>query len=347
MDFIKKLSELNLWYIPLIVVAVVLLFGFWTGFWRGWKSSLYFMVWNLVGFYAFLFILDGMYDSHIKDAIKHWFGSVEDSLGPNAFMRFMDLFRGWLVLMAVLTFLSVWNFIAWLVHLFFKKRFKKHLIENKKAGKSNAGSRLLGGFFGLIAVIPASASAMASSTVLSSDKTVNKGTDKFVSGITFGIVPQLSEDWDAIYGLVLSAPSAENMANLFSGALYQSEEDANGNLVIKNDANGNPIVKDDAIKIDELKKASPSIIKMLNYAKSAEVALDVLKYRIAKNTGGLQHQTLDEDALKIIEDQNHFGALKGVFQGLTEQGKNVLKDIISETATTPEIAQKLADFLAD
>lgn len=310
MDLIRKLSEQNLWYIPIIVVCVLLLAGFLNGFFRGWKSSLYFMVWNLFGFYVALLILDAIYDSVLKDMAKNWFAAIEDSLGDKAFDDFFALFHGWLVLMMVLLVLSFWNFIAWIVHFFFKKRFQKHLKENKAAGKSNAGSRLIGGFFGIVAVIPSAASAMASSTVISSNDELNKNVDSFVKAMTFGKVDEVSGDWDAMYGLALSASSARDFTLIVTG-------NVDANFVTTMVENG-------------FVKNAPSIVRMFNNEKSATIGEDVvkhqfetLKYEPDPNDPNadlsLKEIVLTKDQVDAIATQNP--TIQGIFAGLNPSGK--------------------------
>lgn len=343
MNFINNLSGHNLWYIPLIVAAVLMLFGFFTGFWRGWKSSLFYMIWNLVGFYVALFILDAIYDPTLKDMAKKWFTSVSDAVGPNSFSNFLDLFRGWLVLMLVLAVLSVWNFIAWIVHLFFKKRFTQHLKDNKAAGKSNVGSRLIGGLFGIIAVVPTTASAMASSTVISSNDQINKGVDKFVNAFTFGKVSQVSEDWEAIYELILSAQNAQDLGYITIGEI----QDDKGNVILN---------------VDALKRNSSTLVKMLNNPKSAQTAKNVISYQVEKqyeafaksdaNYTREQHKLSDVKITNLISLlKNDPTNLSGVFFGLTNNGKANLKAIFDANAPKALAddqangTQKLVDFL--
>lgn len=311
MDSIKHLSELNLWYIPIIVACVLLVAGFLNGFFRGWKSSLYFMIWNLVGFYVALLVLDAIYDSVLKDMAKNWFTAIENSLGATAFDDFFTLFHGWLVLMMVLLVLSFWNFIAWIVHFFFKKRFQKHLKENKAAGKSNAGSRLIGGFFGIVAVIPTTASAMASATAISSNEELNENVDSFVNAMTFGKVTEVSGDWDAMYGLALSATSAQDLAQIVIGNI---DKDIAKSMI------DNGLVKN-----------APSIVRMLNNEKSAKIAKDVIEYQINEklidaNGNKIPVQdtftTADVDALFKDANGNEINhELIGIFSGLTTSGK--------------------------
>lgn len=319
MDSIKHLSELNLWYIPIIVACVLLVAGFLNGFFRGWKSSLYFMIWNLVGFYVALLVLDAIYDSVLKDMAKNWFTAIENSLGATAFDDFFTLFHGWLVLMMVLLVLSFWNFIAWIVHFFFKKRFQKHLKENKAAGKSNAGSRLIGGFFGIVAVIPTTASAMASATAISSNEELNENVDSFVNAMTFGKVTEVSGDWDAMYGLALSATSAQDLAQIVIGNI---------------DSNIAKTMIDHGFA-----KNAPSIVRMLNNEKSAKIAKDVIEYQINEkliddkgNKIPAQHTMSEQDVQQLSKDcgwtyENQ--GMNGIFAGLTTTGKANFNAIIN------------------
>lgn len=302
MDFIRKMSELDLWYIPIIVLVVMLFLGFWTGFWRGWKAALYFLIWNLVGYVAMIITLSELYESTFKNLAEKLLNSVIDNLGQQAFDNAISLFKGWIILVVVLSFLSLWNLLAYIFYFLFRKRMLKHLKENKAAGKSNAGSRLLGGAFGIITALPTAASMMGASTIASNNSQVNKFVDKFTNVISLGKVNHISDDWDAIYGLVLSASSAQDLSNLFQGG---------------------------SVNIDQINKDKDSITQLFNNPKSAQIASDVIKHQLSKQ----QVSSIDQSMIDAaIANSAQLDQLQGVFSGLTAEGIENLKTAIQANA---------------
>lgn len=313
-DTIKKLSELDLWYIPIIVLVLLLLIGFWTGFWRGWKSALYFFVWNIAGFIAALFIFDAIYEKQLVTLAKKFAGSIEDKIGTAAFNDTLKLFKGWIVLMLVLVALTVWNFIAWLVHLFFKKHFQKQLKLNKELGKSNASSRLVGGLLGTLTVIPSAVAAMASSTIFTNNAGVNKFIDKTTSAITFGKTKTVAEDWDAIYALVLSANHASDLVDVLT----------------------KPNVDQSAI--DNVKANADTIKSMLENPKSAALVQDIVAH------------VMDGKTKPTAADLSSATGVNGVLSGLSIDGQqtliNVLKAVVAPSGDAVADETAIKSFVA-
>lgn len=277
MDFIRKMSEMDLWYVPIIALVVLLLMGFWIGVWRGWKLALYYLTWNVVGYLVALFVLDSIYESQLKTLANNLAKDVTDKIGTEALDKTLTLFKGWIVLMLTLVVLAVWNFLAWLVHFFFRKHLKLQKVE----GKSNVKARIIGGVFGVVTAIPGTLAFVGATSISVNNKGVSKFIDGATSAITFGKTTSISEDWDAIYGLVLSADHVADIINVFQG---QTVDDAKINTV------------------------ADSITNILNNSKSAEIALSI----ITKD-----NPTINVDQIK--SQTNFAGILSGLTtQGKTE-----------------------------
>lgn len=344
MNYLEKISKLDIWYVPIIVVALMLLLGFWTGFWRGWKTALYYLAWNAAGFIAGILILDALYENEVKHIADNLLSKFKDNLGEKAVDDTLSLLKGWVILLVVLGAMSVLNVVATIIFwIWLKKRWVGELKRNKQEGKSNTKSRMIGGVIGVIAAIPSTVGAVGAATIVSKNPNVNSWTDKVTKIVTFGKVDAITEDYDAMYGLVLSAPSAGDLGYLFIGAMPQ--------IAASTDKETQDYY---ATAVKGLRDNSESIVRMLNNSRSAQIAKDVLDYVVNeknKDQYGIkltQKGITDTEALKYTgDDKKEYYTFSRIFHGLTQTGKDNLISLLDKFKESNLDVRDFVEFLTD
>ena len=167
----------NIWYIPIIIFTSLLFIGFIIGFMSGWKTSLYFLFLNILGFISSIF------------ASKYILLTFKDK-----FIVF-DFLNSYLFPLIILMYMISANFIFWIFYLIFFRRKLKIKSKNnysrrelelneQENNKSNFKTRIIGSGISLISVLPTTIIATGISTVVTSETCMLNLSNKFLNLIT-------------------------------------------------------------------------------------------------------------------------------------------------------------------
>ncbi|WKX02703.1 hypothetical protein [Candidatus Mycoplasma mahonii] len=195
MDFI---TDNQFDWLPPIILVVLLLIGGLVGWFLGWKSSLYFLIWNILGLVTGVLIVYYLYDIFInKTNFEIIIINIKKILTENKFITKS-------IIGAIITLVSliVFNLFAFIFYWVFRSTLKRSLKDAKKAKKSILLTRTLGSTIGVISTIPASLFATTLSTTMSGLNKFTHSTSKMVDFITIGQFKNLDENIKHVIYLV-------------------------------------------------------------------------------------------------------------------------------------------------
>ena len=298
MDFIRDLSMKEYTWLPITMIVFFILVGFGIGFWNGWKTAAYFMVWNVVGALTIVLVAKAMYNDHIKTIAEDYLpASIKTNLGGNLDSA-LALFKNLTVMLIMLAGLVVVNLIALVIYFFIRKHLKREIFLNKKNGISNATTRVLGGGIGCIVALPFASTMGVLSTTISKDEGVNKWVSGMAKISTFGQVSDSTEDIRRIYSLALAADSAQELIKVFSAGTV------------------------DANSIEKLKDNKEAILNILKDSTTYELAKQVIGEKADSSTA----------IGNVTAFTGSHADLKGIFQGATTEQMAKAKELIKVAA---------------
>ena len=171
------------WLPPVILASIVAIAAL-IGFWNGWKTAVYFLGWNVVGFAAVLITMATGYSAlvnFVPDDLDMGGISIKDLLVDN-----QDTIKPLGIMILTIVVLLVTNFIAFLLYWIFRGKLKRSIKKAKADGTSNFNSRFFGATIGVITALPIALSATMLSTVVSPTNKFTNFTSDVYGGLTAG-----------------------------------------------------------------------------------------------------------------------------------------------------------------
>ena len=218
-EIIEKLEILNYWFAPISLLALIIIIGFSVGFINGWKTSLYFLCWNistlLIVIFAFGPIFDQVASGVVIDFIDNLI--IDNHSSPEVEQSVLAILKPVLILAFLIAIALVMNLIALIIYLFIRKKLKRSIKENKSQGRSNTISRFVGAGIGTISALPIAVAAGDLATGVSLNKNVNRLADGLAELITIGQAHDVSEDIHGVYGLFGALEAETALEAIFSG----------------------------------------------------------------------------------------------------------------------------------
>ena len=246
-------------WLPWTVFGVLMFLAAIRGFWQGWKSATYFLVFNIVFVAAGIISLVVSYDM-IVDAVTGMMPTVEIGSGSggaspdtSAMIKVAsDSIKPIIWEVALVAVIIVGYILSSLIYWFFRGKLKRTIRENKKEGLSNTSARFIGAGVGVVTMLPFAAFASSISAIASPKESYNE----FLSYLTKGLSATQIDDSEG------ANDSARHLLGLV-------DEDATNALTVITNFMGNPIETIEAQKkypnqAEILKKGKKLIENILN-----------------------------------------------------------------------------------
>lgn len=239
------------WWISVLSFLVIVLISGLTGLWNGWKTSTYFLVWNVIAVVVGMFVT-----SPILEAVE---SQIDLSNVPIKIAE-TNPYVGPLILFVIIL---ATNLLAFLIYWFVRKPLKRSIKENKRNGKSNGYTRLIGMGVGVITGLP-SAIIMTNYASLT---TTDNGFTKFNGAMLAGITGTKFEgfdktDKDSIKSILQMANDSEQIDEFAN--IFRPQSDANGALIPVDFTKGK--AKEAKEKIEKI-FANPTSLKIFDPTK--------------------------------------------------------------------------------
>ena len=126
-------------YLPIIIFFVILVIGFLIGMLSATKSSLYFLIWNIV-FLGLYYFLKEFYDPLVQN--------IFDKIGWKSAKNTYNYG------IIYLSYIFLVNIFALNIYIFLRSKIKESVVIAKQNGDSIWKSRIGGGFISLITFLP-------------------------------------------------------------------------------------------------------------------------------------------------------------------------------------------------
>lgn len=126
-------------YLPMIIFFVILIIGFLIGMLSATKTSLYFLVWNII-FLSLYYFLKEFYDPLVQNI----FNRIGWKSAKNPY-NYGIIYLSYILLI---------NSFSLNIYIFLRSKIKESIIIAKQNGESIWKSRIAGGFISLITFLP-------------------------------------------------------------------------------------------------------------------------------------------------------------------------------------------------
>ena len=211
----KWLNLIPSYFGPLMFFVVILI-ALLLGYLNGWKTVLYFLVINIVGLVSILTTLILTRDT-IIERIASWLGDGFGQLLLNGKDQLKTIFA----IVFIVLGLIILNFISMIIYLiFFRRRLKKTIKKNRKAGIKSILPRTIGAGLAIVVALPIAASVSAVKPS-NNPKGFTKFNNTLFKGITGGYVEEASVDIYKVNELVNAATdlvdAKEELKDIFTG----------------------------------------------------------------------------------------------------------------------------------
>ena len=241
-------------WLPWTVFGVLMFLAAIRGFWQGWKSATYFLVFNIVFVVAGIISLVVSYDM-IVDAVTGMMPTVEIGSGSggaspdtSAMIKVAsDSIKPIIWEVALVAVIIVGYILSSLIYWFFRGKLKRTIRENKKEGLSNTSARFIGAGVGVVTMLPFAAFASSISAIASPKESYNE----FLSYLTKGLSATQIDDSEG------ANDSARHLLGLV-------DEDATNALTVITDFMGKPQTPITPAQATTLQKGKELIENILN-----------------------------------------------------------------------------------
>ncbi|MCK5807055.1 MAG: hypothetical protein KAG91_01515, partial [Mycoplasmataceae bacterium] len=175
-DALSYIGNGDYWWISVITFSVIVLISGLMGFWNGWKTATYFLVWNVIAVIVGVFSAEPIFDK-IVDSVNY---DLPDG-APITSISSVGPYVGPLIMLSII---SVANFLAFIVYWFVRKPLKRSIKKNKRNGISNGYARFIGMGVGVVAGLPSAVIMTDYASVTTTENSFTKFNNSILRGMT-------------------------------------------------------------------------------------------------------------------------------------------------------------------
>lgn len=190
------------WVVP-VSFAGILVLNLFTGIFKGWKSGLYYALWNIGA------LVTGVFAT--KPIIKLVFDNIDTSSVPINLEGFLSDHPA-IVPLALIAWLVIFVIFAYLIKLFFRKKLAP---AKPFTWKARLGSMAIS----VVSSVPLAVLVANATTVVTGSNDFSPFVDTMVQGITFGQDEGVSKYVDEIANVInlIKNGGAKSLEDMFAG----------------------------------------------------------------------------------------------------------------------------------
>lgn len=200
----------NVW-IVLVLGGLILILGALFGFMRGWRSALYFAIWNVIGLILCVFITKPIGESIIN-------GKFDDEYTA----KVVSIIAPYIIPIIIIPALMIFNILSLFPYIFLRKIIRGKDQMTGGSRKPVIGERLFGIGIGTLNSLPLMILCVNAATITTGSTAITRMNKIGFKAVTFGQFPDMVSNVSRIYSaamLVASPDGIEEAAKVVTGIL--------------------------------------------------------------------------------------------------------------------------------